>query len=1447
MRQPGTIATIAIVVKKYLALILIWFFVIFNVKTSAVSIFSASEDTVYLTNIADTSNISIKMNTSGETIISFQFDIIFDSQYIEIDTNFVNAGVFLTNQTDSYSLEFRNGEDGCSVTVVGGRYSADTLGVNTPDIELITNLLVRKKTVNAFETNIYFSNIILYTDTGFELSGASSVLIPVLHYLGPKWYVNDTSLTSDVYTSGYGSDTNGYGSLDRPFRTITKALSFVKSGDTVFIDVGTYSEKVMIEVNNISLIGADSMGTLFVNTNDSTFVGEYAIIDTNNNIYISNIGFKKYYYAINLTDSSAHSTISNCYFSENRIAINLATGANNNIIENCYIIRNRDGIYLNASDTNIIQNNIIIQNDDDGIELLNSDSNIISGNICSENDFAGSNVDGVGIYIATASKYNLVKENVCDTNDRGIFLNGTGTDFNIIDSNVIRNSNDKDLSANACGIEISDGSYNIIRNNNISGSGNNGSGIYEYWNSNAPTLNEISNNTVFNNTWHGIYTTNSLKTKIEFNNVFNNGLIGIYVYTTDTAVVNNNLTDSNNSGIRIRNAKDAKIKLNTIKNNTFGLQITATTTILSLEKNNILNTDTAVFNEAAMTLNLEKFYFGSSDSTYINSVIYGGGVVSYTPFRTSEIDTTVGADTVAPAAPSFVSADTSVFGQITIEWTKPTLDEDGNMLGVGDSHLAGYRLYRVNSAECRVGGDTDDWEQFLIFSTNLTNDTNFIDTDIIQGETYYYRVVDYDSHITDGKQFYNRSWYSNSYEVKSASYSGPVWYVNDTSAANDTFCSGLGSDTNGDGSFSKPFRTISKAMSMIKSGETIYVDAGTYSETVAIDTDNISIIGADSETTTFNLNDTLIPSIKAIYAINKSGLILKNIQIKNYYYGIEFNNVDNSIIENVDVNHCGSYGFYIANSSDTNTLFNNISSYNNDKGFYFSGGSNSNLIKNNKSLYNTGNNFDFNNSNNNTILNNTVSNGSANGFHIQLSNNNTFIENKSINNILDGFTLMISCNYNLFKNNLSYNNMNGFLINDGNFGVCDNNIFFQNTVDSNADKGFSILDGGMPSSNCVFQKNIWASSGNGTDYAFYNETPNYFDFRYNYFFTTDSAVIANKISGNANWAPFRLTPIDTSIGVDTVAPASPSFISADTSVFGQIRIEWNKPTLDEDGNLLSASDTDLAGYRLYRAQSIECRIGGDTDDWEQFLILTTENTGDTEFIDTDIIAGETYYYKIVAYDSHITDGKIFYNRSWYSNSYEIKSAPVDNGSVIIFVSDMGNGDNPLSGDTKTAFPTIQSAINTTDTGNGFDTVVVFSSILTDSYFENVVMKTGLTLISAKEYFGVDTGGGGDIYPTIGSSSGMGVTMKNESKIIGFKLNGTASSGSHRGLYLITTNDAFMSNISVYNYEDGIYLMSSDCNIFQNCISYGNGGSGINFWGGSDTNIVKNCVFTNNAI
>lgn len=62
---------------------------------------------------------------------------------------------------------------------------------------------------------------------------------------------------NEFHVDPNGSDTTGDGSQEKPFLTITKALTIADQGDQVIVHAGVYTENITISKPNVSLVGAE--------------------------------------------------------------------------------------------------------------------------------------------------------------------------------------------------------------------------------------------------------------------------------------------------------------------------------------------------------------------------------------------------------------------------------------------------------------------------------------------------------------------------------------------------------------------------------------------------------------------------------------------------------------------------------------------------------------------------------------------------------------------------------------------------------------------------------------------------------------------------------------------------------------------------------------------------------------------------------------------------------------------------------------------------------------------------------------------------------------------------------------------------------------------------------------------------------------------------------------
>jgi len=123
-----------------------------------------------------------------------------------------------------------------------------------------------------------------------------------------------------------------------------------------------------------------------------------------------------------------------------------------------------------------------------------------------------------------------------------------------------------------------------------------------------------------------------------------------------------------------------------------------------------------------------------------------------------------------------------------------------------------------------------------------------------------------------------------------------VWYVNDNSTTGDELTTAVGNNSN-IGTASCPFATINYAIGQATAGDTIYVDAGTYTENVAV-SKRVSILGAGSAsdptagntvvTAAASGTSTMVYSVGGTDATTRQ--ILKNVRVTGASGGTGNNN-----------------------------------------------------------------------------------------------------------------------------------------------------------------------------------------------------------------------------------------------------------------------------------------------------------------------------------------------------------------------------------------------------------------------------------------------------------------------------------------------------------------------------------------------------------------------------
>lgn len=506
--------------------------------------------------------------------------------------------------------------------------------------------------------------------------------------------------------------------------------------------------------------------------------------------------------------------------------------------------------------------------------------------------------------------------------------------------------------------------------------------------------------------------------------------------------------------------------------------------------------------------------------------------------------------------------------------------------------------------------------------------------------------------------------------------SAASWYVNDASTAGDSYTYTAGNDLTGLGTALLPYRTIGKALTSSSAGDTIFVDRGIFTEAVLIDKDSITLYGLDSAATVVDPpGDSTSNGLHAIEANNLAGLVIRNLRATGAYQGVRFNNVNQSVIRNVDAAFNGNVGIKLRNGSDSNLVFDNLIRFNLSDGVLITqanGGSE--------------------HSNNNSLINNSILSNSGNGIAvIQGSNGNRLI-----------------------RNTVKFNSSDGIDLDGGGVPNSANNIvIFQNTIESNT--GYQISFRDQAGGNAANKNNLRSSSTN-PDRAVFTNSAGSIDFRRIWWNTTDEGVIRGRITGSAAGAalfiPYRLGVVDTSSAGDTLAPAPPDSITTDALVIGQITLSWSNPVADEDSTPL----TGFGGVRVYRLKNRP-----DTIHWAANLVWTAA-PGETRWIDTGVTPGQRYYYRLTSRDTAPVVNESFFGDTVVAFARDTSAWYVNDTSTVgdSFTTAFGSDTQP---GTRTApFRTIGRALDSATTG---ETIYVDRGVYEEAV---VVGKDAISLI-----------------------------------------------------------------------------------------------------------------------
>ncbi|HBW47073.1 TPA: hypothetical protein DEF17_03970, partial [bacterium] len=282
-----------------------------------------------------------------------------------------------------------------------------------------------------------------------------------------------------------------------------------------------------------------------------------------------------------------------------------------------------------------------------------------------------------------------------------------------------------------------------------------------------------------------------------------------------------------------------------------------------------------------------------------------------------------------------------------------------------------------------------------------------------------------------------------------------IWYVNDaTYDANDSFTCAVGNAGNSGLSPFSPKLTINSVLPLLSDGDTVYIDAGTFQpgETLTIANNSVWLVGVDSAKTIIDFQVSTQAAFRSLYAANKNYVTVRDLQVKNGYFGIYFKTADYGEITRVNANTNGWIGIILESSADSNTVQYCYATGNSGYGFYL-GDADRSLLRWNYALSNTligfllGSGADT-----NTLIENK-SKSNADGYKIDATSiGNIFQSDSSSNNSGAGFAVVSASAYNTFRSCTStVDGAQGFYISDGGYAASNNQIIQCRIESSGAD------------------------------------------------------------------------------------------------------------------------------------------------------------------------------------------------------------------------------------------------------------------------------------------------------------------------------------------------------------------------------------------------------------
>lgn len=227
----------------------------------------------------------------------------------------------------------------------------------------------------------------------------------------------------DYYVSSAGKDTNNGKSVAAPFKTVTKALSVVNPGDTIYVRAGSYSAAHVASRSGepgepIRLVG-DTSGAIFDVAGDVTLQWSQldALVVTADYFELHNIRITSTRIGVTWTDVTGGRmvgcTLQSCYGMNMQVnassvdlqdtlindakgpGITIGPGSSVRLFDSRVLVSSHDGIVVQAGGSVELWNCVVSNNRQDALDVQGG-SALVVGSVFGNNSHSGITVSGGG-------------------------------------------------------------------------------------------------------------------------------------------------------------------------------------------------------------------------------------------------------------------------------------------------------------------------------------------------------------------------------------------------------------------------------------------------------------------------------------------------------------------------------------------------------------------------------------------------------------------------------------------------------------------------------------------------------------------------------------------------------------------------------------------------------------------------------------------------------------------------------------------------------------------------------------------------------------------------------------------------------------------------------------------------------------------------------------------